>query len=156
MLHCVQGQPLNTFLKVLLELYFTGWIIVATTSTKTYNDEWVKTAQIVYERQYNTENKLTLDCSNGEAKLCQSKEKGTHFTRWMKQDSIPFPFLLNETLTEENPSHYSCPLEQVWLGINRWKVSSVLEKVKEEKKVLENIPSYNAERETFPQDTGAD
>ena len=32
------------------------------------------------------ENELTLDYSNGEAKLCQSKEKGTHFPRLVKQD----------------------------------------------------------------------
>ena len=64
------------------------------------------------------ENELTLDCSNGESKLYQSKEKGTHFTSLVKQDRNPFPFLLNGKLTEENPSHYLSPLEQVWLGMN--------------------------------------
>ena len=29
----------------------------------------------------------------------------------------PLPFLLDGKLTEENPSHYSSPLEQVWLGM---------------------------------------
>ena len=91
------------------------------------------------------ENQLTLDCSNGAANLCQSKEKGTHFTRLVKQDQNPYPFLLNEKLTEENPSHYSYPLEQVWLGRNRGQVLSMLEKGEGEKG-LEDIPLYNAER----------
>ena len=92
------------------------------------------------------ENELTLDCSSGEAKLCQSKEKGTHFTRLVKQDRTPFPFLLNGKLTEENPSHYSSPLEQVWLGRNRRQVLSVLEEGKEGGEGLEDIHLYNAEK----------
>ena len=70
----------------------------------------------------------------------------------MKQDRNPFPFLLNGKLTEENPSHYMSPLEQVCLGRNRRQVSSLLEKGKEEEKGLEDIPLYNAEKVEIPQD----
>ena len=106
------------------------------------------------EMNFLLENELTLDSSNREAKLCQSKVKGTHFTRLVKQDWDPFPFLLNGKLKEENPSHYLSPLEQVWLGMNRWKVSLVLENGKEEEKHLENIPLYNSEKVEIPPGQG--
>ena len=94
------------------------------------------------------EKELTLDCSNCEAKLCQSKEKWTHFMRLVKQDRNPFPFLLNGKLTEENPSHYLSPLRQVGLERNRQQVSSLLEKGEE--KGLEDILLYNTKKVEIP------
>ena len=65
------------------------------------------------------ENELTLDCSQGDAKLCQTKEKMTHFPRLVKQDRTPVPFLLNGKITEENPSHYLSPLDTVYLNAGK-------------------------------------
>ena len=68
--------------------------------------------------------------------------------------SKPLSLLLNGKLMKENLSHYSSPLEQVWLGRNRHQVLSVLENWKEGEKELKNISLNNAEKVEIPPGQG--
>ena len=99
------------------------------------------------------ENDLTLDCSNFGKTVSKQKERES-FPKVSEARSKPLPLLLNGKLTEETPSHYLSPLEQVWLGMNRWQVLSVLEKGKEGEKGLENIPLYNSLKVEIPPGQG--